>query len=147
LKGRIIISNKIISQTAKQLKKEKGLIPIGETGQMMGDIQAIGLEFQYFQLVSLEEARELLVYAIQVFLKNINENKKIRPYLHNYPFTTENIKITIWINQPDELYPPLGNLELLALRGGMLYYKLARVAKGTPWPILHEEALKTLANE
>ena len=146
-----VLADKVISQTARQLKKEKDLIPVGTMGQMMGDIQAIGLSFQYFHLVNLEEARELLVNAIQVFLRNINENKKIRPYLHNYPFTTKNIEITIWIYKPGGSDPEQGSIECITLRRNKLIYRLTAPSKFAPWPVLHEEtyeeALKILAEK
>jgi len=58
-----VLSAQVRSQTAKQLKKEKDLIPVGSGGQMIGDIQLARIMFQYFHLVNLEEARELFVYA------------------------------------------------------------------------------------
>ena len=144
-----IIIDRIINQTDLQLKKEKNLHAIGSGGSMMGDIQLAEIYFQYFHLVNLEEARVLLVYAIQTFLKNINENKEVRPYLHNYPFTTKNIEINIWILQPNGHYPDQGNIELLALENGILKYKLVAPSEFAPWPILkeetYEEALKILA--
>jgi len=134
-----ILGRKVRSQTAKQLRKEVDLIPAGTMGQMMGDIQAMGLSFNYYNLLDLEEARDLLVYAAEVFLKNINENKKIRPYLHNYPFTPKNIEIVIFMYQPDGSEPNQGNLSVLSLKDGILTYELAAPNKYAPWPILHEE--------
>ena len=133
------IAAKIRRKTATQLEKEKGLWAIGTPGQMYNDIEEIGLEFEYFHLVNLEEARELLVYAIQVFLNNINSNKEVRPFLHNYPFTTKNIEIRIWISQKSGEDPPLGNIEFIALRQNKLTYQLTRTIKPGPWPILYEE--------
>ncbi len=147
----VTLSDEILHQTAQQLEKERELIPIGNMGQMMGDIQAVGLEFQYFHLVNLEESRKLLVYAIQIFLKNINGNKEIRPYLHEYPFNTKNIEITIWIYQPDGYEPAPGNIQCVTLRSNTLLYKIATLNKSGDWPILHEEtyeeALKVLAEK
>ena len=144
-----IIIDKIINKTEKQLKKEKDLFMIGTGGQMMGDIQLARISFQYFHLVNLEEARALLVYTIQTFLKNINDNKEVRPYLHNYPFTTKNIEIKIFIYQPDGHYPPQGSIQFLVLRNNILSYKLVKPSEFAPWPILkeetYEEALKILA--
>ncbi len=142
------LSDEVLYQTAQQLEKEKDLLAIGTGGQMMGDIQLARISFQYFHLVNLEESRELLTYAIQTFLKNINENKKIRPYLHTYPFTTKNIEVTIWIYQADGKYPPQGNIQCLELENGILKYELLAPTKFADWPILHEEtyeeALKIL---
>ncbi len=145
------LARQVRSQTANQLEKERDLFCVGTGGQMMGDIQAIELEFQYFHLVNLEESRELLVHAIRTFLKNINDNKELRPYLHNYPFTTKNIEITIWILQPDGHYPPQGDIKCIYLEDGTLKYELVAPEKFTPRPVLHEEtyeeALKVLAEK
>ena len=145
------LARQVRSQTTNQLEKEKNLFCVGTGGQMMGDIQAMEIVFQYFHLVNLEESRELLVHAIRTFLKNINDNKELRPYLHNYPFTTKNIEIMIWILQPDGNYPPQGSIEFIALKKNILSYKLVQPAKFADWPILHEEtyeeALKVLAEK
>jgi hypothetical protein len=135
----ITMANRLLSKTAKQLKVEKGLIPIGDMGQMMGNIQAMGLSFQYFHIINLEEARNLLVYASNVFLNNINENKEIRPYLNNYPFTPKNIELVIFLYQSDRNNPTQGSLAVLTLIRGILTYKLAAPDQTTLWPILHEE--------
>jgi hypothetical protein len=136
----ITMANRLLSKTAKQLKVEKGLIPIGDMGQMMGNIQAMGLSFQYFHPLSLEEARELLLYASNVFLKNINENKEIRPYLYNYPFTAKNIEILIFVYKPDRSKPNLGSIGFLCMRNGTLTYELVAPKTKASCPILHEEA-------
>ena len=133
------IATKIQRKTASQLEKEKGLWAIGDSGQMYNDIQTMGLAFEYFHLVNLEEARALLVYTIQVFLNNINDSKEVRPFLHNYPFTTKNIEITIWIYQESGNNPPLENIECVRLHEDKLSYKLTAPSKFELWPILHEE--------
>jgi hypothetical protein len=141
-----VLATRIESQTAKQLKREKGLVPTGNSGQMMGNIKSMGLSFNYYHLLNLEEARELLLYASNVFLKNINENKEIRPYLHNYPFTSKNIELVIFIYQADGSEPNQGSLAVLAIKDGILTYELAAPNKYAPWPILHEETYETGLN-
>jgi hypothetical protein len=139
----ITMANRLLSKTAKQLKIEKDLIPIGDNGQMMGDIKTMGLSFNYYHLLNLEKARELLLYASNVFLKNINENKEIRPYLHNYPFTQKNIELVIFICQANGNEPNLGDLSVLTLRRGSLTFKLSAPNKSSHCPILHEETYET----
>jgi hypothetical protein len=134
-----VLANRVIKQTAEQLRLEKDLRAIGTVGQMMGDIQLLGIEFYYYHLVNLSEARELLVYASQVFLKNINENKEVRPYLHNYPFTLKNIDVTIFVSQPNGQDPPQGDIEIITLRSDKIIYKLTAPSEFAPWPVLHEE--------
>ncbi len=145
------IAHKITHKTAVQLKKEKDLQFFGSGGGMMGDIQMMAIDFQYFHLVNLQEARELLVYAIQTYLNNINSNKEVRPYLHNYPFTAKNIGIIICILQPDGSEPAQGELAGLVLRNGILRYELTALSKNAFCPVFHketyEEALKILAEK
>ena len=45
--------------------------------------------------MDISEARHLVIDCIDIYLKEINGSEEIRPYLHNYPFTVENIEIII----------------------------------------------------
>ncbi len=94
-------AHKITIKTAQKLRDEKGLYLIGTGGQMMGDIQMMYMGFQYFQPLDVEIGRDLLVCSIQSYLNEINNNEKVRPYLHEYPFTAKNIEIDIWIRNSD----------------------------------------------
>ena len=134
--------DQIMAQTAGELKKEKKLSCVGTGGRMHDDITLLRMHFQYFQVVNLEEARKLVVYAVQTLLKNINGNEKVRPYLHNYPFTTKNIDLGIFIYQPDGAYPSLGNIKFIHVEEGMLRYELVRPSKFAPMPLLHQETLE-----
>ena len=142
----IFIADQLTKQTADQLKKEKGLSLIAIGGGMMGDIQAMGADFAYFNLVNLQEARKLIVYASQCYLKNINSNKKIRPYLHNYPFDIKNISVLIVINHPETLSLEKKNICCISIVKGIISYNLESPTRYAPMPLLkeetYEEALK-----
>jgi len=79
--------------------------------------------FQFRKPVSLEMARKLLIDSIQEYLSEINSSEKIRPYLHNYPFTAQNIQIKIFFCNPDgsEVAPDQINVAS-AVEGKMFYY-------------------------
>ncbi len=116
------IAHEIRCKTALQLKKEKKLQPIGYGGQMMGDIQKVCLSFQYWDLVDLEKARELTVYAAQTLMHNLNSSEEVRPYLHDYPCTAKNVEIRIWILMPDRNDPPIGDIEYIIVADGLVTY-------------------------
>ena len=101
------IVNQITEETAKKLKEKKNLILVGTGGQMMHEIEMLAMSFDYYQEVTLETARALIVYAVKEYLSDINKNEKVRPYLRNYPFTAKNVEIRIFIYGPDrhELSP------------------------------------------
>src|SRR3989338_2362660 len=59
------LANEVRSKVAKQLKQELGLSPCGTIGQMMHEIQVLGLSFFYYQPVDIAEGRKLLVQAVE----------------------------------------------------------------------------------
>src|SRR3989344_4332350 len=92
----IKLAHKITEKTAKKLKEQKNLYLIGTGGQMMHDIQMMMMGFNFYKVVDIETARQLLVESVEEYLSVINSNKEVRPYLHNYPFTAKNIEIVIY---------------------------------------------------
>lgn len=90
------LADKIAISTAKKLEKEKGLILLGTGGRMMNEIEIMSISFEYRKDVEIDQARKLLIEAAEEYLSEINADEKIRPYLHNYPFTPDNIKIEIY---------------------------------------------------
>jgi hypothetical protein len=67
----------------------------------------MAMSFSYYHEAKVEQARELITYAINTYLSDINNNQEIRPYLHEYPFTAKNVEIRLFIYGPDrrELSP------------------------------------------
>ncbi len=106
-KKRERLENKIIGQTWRQLEKEKNLVPAGEGGSIVEGDEYIGLYFQYFNPVTMEEARELVIYAAETFLHNLNSNEKLNELI-DHPYPLNWIKIEIFIYNPDysDVEPP-----------------------------------------
>lgn len=117
------IADKITEKTAKKLKDEKGLVLVGIGGQMMNDIQKMMMGFNFYKVVDMDTARQLLVDSVEEYLSDINANNKIRPYLHNYPFTPQNVEIVIYFYNPDGSKVPNGKLKIAeASRDKIIYY-------------------------
>ena len=116
------LAHKITEKTAKQLKEQKNLFLAGTGGGMMNDIQMMAMGFDYYQEVDLASARELVLYTLDKYLMNINNNVEVRPYLHDYPFTAKNIQIRIWIYNPDRSELPLDKIYCITAIDGMLEY-------------------------
>ncbi|MCB1160819.1 MAG: hypothetical protein KDK45_25175 [Leptospiraceae bacterium] len=141
------LADKITDKIGKKLEEKKHLKLVGTGGQMMDDIQMMGMSFFYYHEVSLEESRELLVYAIRKYLKAINANEQIRPYLHEYPFTDKNVEIMIWFYNPDRSNLPSDKIYHASIIGGKMNYyiegknKYSRISIQTE---SYEEALKAV---
>jgi len=85
---------KIEYETIQELKK-KGLYLSGFGGCLMDCISLVDLSFNYDKPVDISKARELVVLAVETFLKKINSHDKIRPDLCTYPFRVNNLEIQI----------------------------------------------------
>lgn len=89
------MSDRIVSNYFKEFAKPRNLILTGYGGRMLNDIKEVELRFLSFDALNVEEARVLYVEMMEEFLCRINHHDKIRPYLHNFPFKSGNIKLTI----------------------------------------------------
>jgi hypothetical protein len=118
------LSNEIKYKVALQLKNEKNLHPCGMGGGGVGKIRVQYLAFDYYQQCTIEEARELLVDAGNLFLKAINEDERIRPYLQNYPFLPKNIEMSIFFKKPNGSEMKSGKLSIIDLGDAKLKYKI-----------------------
>ena len=116
-------ANEVRNKTILQLKQERNLHAIGVGSGMMNQIRMLALSFVYYKEIDIETAREILVSASDLFLENINSYEKIHPFLENYPFTTKNIEIAIFLLKPDGSKPSGGNLTVISITNGILSYK------------------------
>jgi hypothetical protein len=109
------IADKITMQFAAKMKQKKNLVFIGLGGAMMGDIQEMHVSFNYYSPLEIPIARKLIIECAQEYLKDINDNKEVQPYLHDRPFTAKNIVIVIFTynaNGSDIVYPKIVDVRL-----------------------------------
>ena len=118
------LAHKILHKVAAQLKEKTGLRPIGTIGQMLHDVERLGLSFTCYKPIDIVEARKLLVQAVNAMLDEINQEKQIRPYLCRYPFLPRNIEIEILLRNPDGTGVAPGNLWMVQAEGGCLEYRV-----------------------
>jgi hypothetical protein len=139
------LANQVMAETAYQLKKEKNLIPFGTGARMMNQIEMLSLTFVYYEDIEIEEARKLLMEAIEVMTNVINSNEKIRPYLDQYPFGPSNLKISIFLDKPN-LEHEFGKLSSCSMTEGKFEYKVrhSRYDFTTVLSETYEEAEKKL---
>jgi len=106
----------IIDDSIDQLSKRYGLIPIGTGGgEKEGKSWLKCVSFQLYKKITKDEARILMVEMVEIFLRNINKNKIIIPYLYNHPFTYKNLELSVFIldkDGSDIFHPHLGLISL-----------------------------------
>ena len=135
---------KISSVFIQEIENEHQIYCIGEGGHMANDLEGITLSFIAYREGSIEEARKIEVCAIQKLTQLINANKKLRPYLREYPFPTHRVEICLSYKEKDNNYYP-NNLAYISHINGILRYRSQDLS--TPKLILlhqetFEEALK-----
>ncbi|MBS0621234.1 MAG: hypothetical protein JSS61_07250 [Verrucomicrobia bacterium] len=116
------MANRITANVSEQIKNETGLVPIGTGGSMMHDIQMLALSFQYYHAVDQNQARDLLLYCVDTYVNAVNSNVDVRPFLHDYPFTSKNIQIRIWVYASDATRMPLGEISSMSSIDGIFKY-------------------------
>jgi hypothetical protein len=87
---------------------------------MLNDVIYISLSFMSFSNMNLEDARILEVELIERFLRIVNNHKKIRPYLREYPFPALSVDIMLSF-EPFEYKDKCVN-HVFQARGKLFYY-------------------------
>jgi hypothetical protein len=143
----VFLAREITKKTAITLRDNYNLYLVGTGGQMMDDIQVLHMGFDFFQEVDLKKARELMVHAISEYLREINANEEVRPFLHEYPFEAKNVEVRIWFYAPDHSRLPPDKIYYSSSIDGILNYYIR--GKETPtresiYEETYEEALKRM---
>lgn len=86
---------------AKKLAKRHGMKIVHESSGLMDSVNMLGFGLDINRPLTREEARVILLDCIQELITTVNENEQIRPFLKNYPFTTKNIRVSVYSSQPD----------------------------------------------
>ena len=136
-------SIKITVNTGKILGREKNLRFDGWGSGGIDKLRMMGISLTSTDgPLNIEQARELVVYCTETFLREINKNKKIRPYLCRYPFTSENVKIKISCHDKENrlVHPPF--ITYVCVLKGKVYYHIRNPYLKTVHEEPYEKALK-----
>jgi hypothetical protein len=94
--------HEIIGKFCNDMYDSYGLMCSATGGSMPYDVEAIIVYLDLInRQVSLEEARELEVKAIERLTELVNAHEAIRPYLREYPWNTGRSKVLLAFYQKD----------------------------------------------
>ena len=114
---------KILERTAKKLSRQYGMQVTGSGGSLMNNIDGLTLSFQLRGAHNIDEARLLIVDCVRVFLEEINQDVKARPFLSHYPFNVNDISMMVGFCKrggENFVYPQLG---MVSVCRGTVQYK------------------------
>lgn len=90
------LASRRLARSAKRLQKEFQMCLIGTGASVNDAVHFLSLSFQVAARASKEDARRLLVTCLEKFLKDINGDEELRPYLYHYPFTAADVEICLY---------------------------------------------------
>lgn len=67
-------------------------------GALSNDVLEINLDFDIIGRATIDQARRLFVKYAEPMIRMINSNRKIRPYLRNYPATINDISLSFYFS-------------------------------------------------
>lgn len=118
------ITRGIMSSYSKELYKSKGFDLIGSGGATADDVKVISLHYWNHRLVDLAEARILYVNAVEDFIKLVNANTEIRPYLHDYPITIRNLEFTLGFVDDEYNHVRNKRIAYISTINEIVYYRI-----------------------
>jgi hypothetical protein len=114
--------DKLLKALACEIHNEVGIYCWSIGAKMVNDIEGVNAKFSAFRTATQEEARELEIFIVEKILKAINSNEQLRPYLREYPFPLERLKIRICFT--NKRYIPYidGTMESVVLENEEITY-------------------------
>lgn len=79
----------------ERVEKAYGLHSIRFGGNFAQRIREVHLDYEFAQAVDIDHARTLIELCINGVQDQLNKDKEVRPYLYNYPFTPNQLSISI----------------------------------------------------
>jgi hypothetical protein len=118
----VLEAERVMDRHINEVTKGGKLFVFGTGGTMMDDVEMLALNFFSQTPVDLNGARLLIVESVEKCLTEVNSDPKIYPYLHEYPFTAENLDYLISFKDQNykSLNPPF--IAFVFLTEGKLYY-------------------------
>ncbi|MBX9744551.1 MAG: hypothetical protein K2X08_05010 [Chlamydiales bacterium] len=127
--------DEIIANFVTDIEKKHELHYYGSGGNMPTDIEKIDVLFISYIKSTVADARKMELAVVQELLHRINNHKKIRPYLREYPFGSDRVHISISFRTETNDRPLDGSVALVSLVNNKIYYDAAEIKMSAPIPL------------
>ncbi|MCP5505506.1 MAG: hypothetical protein H7A38_01310 [Chlamydiales bacterium] len=118
-----LIADKLSKEVADDISIKHNLDFCGIGGSVHKEVEKVGLSFNCYRKLSVEDARELLVSCAELYLQRINGSADIRRYMHVYPFTEKELELRIFICSEEKGQINYSDLVIVSLVCGKIKYK------------------------
>ena len=143
------IELKIISKVCRKLEKEKKIFfcEIGNEKKENFYIRSIG--FKYFEKLTIDEMRKLLIYIVNQFIENYNSSDDLLSDVKTL-YRVKNFEIVVYLREKNGDFIPYPELTMGELYNNRLIYSSMDVIKykiETLYQETYEEAVEKLKNK
>lgn len=113
---------RVMNTYSDKIEKPLGVKLIATGGGMASDLHMLELVYEGQQHFNVEQARHLYITVMEGFLKAINSYRQIRPWLHEYPYTSKNVRMRITFHDANGERVPNEYIAYIATIKGTVYY-------------------------
>ncbi|MBA2367791.1 MAG: hypothetical protein H0V82_02060 [Candidatus Protochlamydia sp.] len=125
----------------KEMKKNFHLECNSIGGKMPGMVEEIGANFTLVKHTSQEDARKLLLAVSGKLIESLNVSQELRPFLSEYPFLSNLLKLHIEFVQNNHFHYYDGSMVKITLENDKItYYKIIHVNDMIRTISFHEES-------
>ena len=104
-------------------------------GKIPDSLEEIGASFYVNHPPTLEEARKLILVITKRLIQVIDLNEELRPFLIEYPFRTNRLKLRICFRKKNDCKFRDGSMESVILENDTISYYRDPTEKSTTRPI------------
>lgn len=104
--------------------KWRGYTPYVVGGSLKNDVEKLRLQYRCYEQREFDEARAIVLPMAQNLICMVNEDQKLRPHLHNYPFTANDIIFVVDFRNINESYYAPPYLARVYVANGRIYYQV-----------------------
>ncbi len=112
----------ILSTFVKKMREEHGLRCYSIGGRLTDHVEEIGASFTIIKHASQKQARKITSLVVESLLQEINSNDQLKPYLKEYPFPIDRVKLRIHFKKRNGYSYCDGSVKQITVEGKEISY-------------------------
>ena len=125
-----VYATEVLNTFISEMESEFNFSCMGSGGGMPYNVRSLTVMFSSNEKVDIVKARYLGVTSVHKLLYLVNNHEQIRPYLNRYPFTANDINISIsFYDRKGKRNLRRDGLGAIRLLSGTVFYEVAEMQK------------------
>lgn len=119
----VVLSDNLTDPFIKSFVELNKVYLVGFGGGMMCDVDNVAMTFSGNHRLDIDAARQLYISGMNDLLNIYNSNCEIRPYLHNFPVTTNLFSFGLVFQESKNRFVSDQYIACVFCVGGIIFYK------------------------